>query len=153
MIRTFVVACVLALGACTSGEDARQEQPAVSENERAVPAPTPDDVTVRIGAAQNGQTVEVPLNRRFAVELVGVPTAGYQWAPTEMPAFLTRAGEVSGNTVAAQSQPGYTGGNHWEVFMFSATAPGSGELVLEQRRPWETGQPASDTFRVTIVAR
>ena len=25
--------------------------------------------------------------------------------------------------------------------------------VLEQRRPWETSEPASDTFRVTIVAR
>lgn len=153
MIRMFVVACALALGACTSGEDARQEQPAVSENERAVPAPTPHDVTVRIGAAQNGQSVEVPLNQRFAVELVGVPTAGYQWAPTQMPPFLTRAGEAAGNTVAAQSQPGYTGGNHWEVFMFSATAAGTGELVFEQRRPWETDQPASDTFRVTIVAQ
>lgn len=153
MIRMFVVACVLALGACTAGEDARQEQPAVSENQRAVPAPTPDDVTQRITAAQTGQTVEIAVHQRFAVELVGVPTAGYQWAPTQMPPFLIRAGEATGNTVAAQSQPGYAGGNHWEVFMFSATAPGSGELVLEQRRPWETGQPASDTFRVTIVAR
>ena len=153
MIRMLVLACVLALGACTLGEDAREEQPAVPENERAVPAPTPDDVTVRITAAQSGQTVQVPLNQRFAVELVGVPTAGYQWAPTQMPPFLTRAGETSGNTVAAQSQPGYTGGNHWEVFMFSATAVGTGDLVLEQRRPWEADQPASDTFRVTITAQ
>jgi predicted secreted protein len=149
----FVVACALALGACSWGEDARQEQPAVSENERAVPAPTPEDVTVRIGAAQNGRSVNVPLNQRFAVELIGVPTAGYQWAPTQMPPFLIRAGEAAGNTLAAQSQPGYTGGNHWEVFMFSATAAGTGELVFEQRRPWETDQPASDTFRVTITAR
>ena len=37
--------------------------------------------------------------------------------------------------------------------MFSATAAGTGELVIEQRRPWETDEPASDTFRVTIVAR
>ncbi len=152
MIRTLVVACALMLGACTAGEDAKQEMP-VSENERAVPAPTPGDVTVRITAAQNGQSVEVPVNQRFAVELVGVPTAGYQWAPTQMPPFLTRAGEATGDTVAAQSQPGYTGGNHWEVFMFSATAAGTGELVLEQRRPWESGQPASDTFRITVVAQ
>jgi predicted secreted protein len=153
MIRTLFVACALALGACTASEDAKQEQPAVSENERALPAPTPDDVTLHITAAQNGQTVQAPVGQRFAVELIGVPTAGYQWAPTQLPPFLTRAGEATGNTVAAQSQPGYAGGNHWEVFMFTATGPGTGELVLEQRRPWETDQPASNTFRVTIVAQ
>ena len=152
MIRIIVVACTLALASCTASEEAKQEATPVSENERAVPAPTPDDVTVRITAAQNGQTVEVPVNQRFAIELVGVPTAGYQWAPTQLPAFIIRAGEASGNTIAAQSQPGYTGGNHWEVLMFSATSAGTGELVLEQRRPWETGQPASNTFRVTITA-
>jgi hypothetical protein len=37
--------------------------------------------------------------------------------------------------------------------MFSATAAGTGELVMEQRRPWETDEPPNDTFRVTIVAR
>ncbi len=36
--------------------------------------------------------------------------------------------------------------------MFAATGPGSGELVLEQRRPWETNEPPAHTFRVTIVA-
>jgi inhibitor of cysteine peptidase len=119
----------------------------------ALPAPTPSDVTVRINAAQDGQTVEVSVNQRFAVELVGVPTAGYVWQPAQMPAFLTRAGEASGPTIAAQNQPGYTGGNHWEVLMFAATQPGSGELLIEQRRPWETNEPPAHAFRVTIVAR
>ncbi len=118
-----------------------------------LPAPTPGDVHVRIDAAQNGRTIEVAVNQRFAVELVGVPTAGYVWAPASVPAFLTPAGEASGDTTRAQSQPGFTGGNHWEVFVFTANAAGRGELVLEQRRPWESGEPASDTFRVTIVAR
>jgi predicted secreted protein len=118
-----------------------------------VAAPTPDDVTVRIGAEQAGQTVEVGVNQRFAIELVGVPTAGYIWAPAQMPAFVQRAGEASGNTTQAQSQPGFTGGNHWEVTMFVATAPGTGEIVMEQRRPWETTEPANNTFRVTVTAR
>jgi inhibitor of cysteine peptidase len=37
--------------------------------------------------------------------------------------------------------------------MFAATGPGEGELLIEQRRPWETNEPATNTFRVTIVAR
>ncbi len=147
-MRSFLVAAALLVAACA---------PAPHEQERsvngAVPAPTPDDVTVRITAAQAGQTVEVAVNRRFAVELVGVPTAGYVWQPAQIPAFVTRAGEASGNTTQAQSQPGFTGGNHWEVLMFAATGPGTGELVLEQRRPWESTEPASQVFRVTIVAR
>jgi predicted secreted protein len=118
-----------------------------------VAAPTPDDVAVRITAEQAGQTVEVGVNQRFAIELVGVPTAGYIWAPAQMPAFVQRAGETSGNTSQAQSQPGFTGGNHWEVTMFVATAPGTGEIVMEQRRPWETTEPPNNTFRVTVTAR
>jgi predicted secreted protein len=123
-----------------------------STNNGALPAPTPSDITIHINAAQDGQSVRVGINQRFAVELVGIPTAGYQWAPAQMPSFLTRAGDAMGPTIAAQNQPGYAGGSHWEVLMFAATGPGTGELVLEQRRPWETNQPPAHTFRVTIVA-
>lgn len=93
------------------------------------------------------------MNQRFAVELVSVPTAGYVWAPAQLPAFVTRAGEASGDTTQAQSQPAFVGGNHWEVLMLVATAPGTGELVLEQRRLWESDEPATDVFQLTIVAR
>lgn len=151
MIRALIIASALALAACTPAQEAQQEAP-VTQN-GGLPAPTPEAVTLRINAAQNGQRVEVGVNQRFAVELVGVPTAGYVWTPAQAPAFLTRAGEATGPTSQAQNQPGFTGGSHWEVLMFAATAPGEGELVLEQRRPWETTEPANDTFRVTIVAR
>jgi predicted secreted protein len=150
MIRSVLFVCALVLAACTPAQEAKEEAP-VADN--SVPAPTPDDVAVRINAAQNGQTVNVAVNQRFAIELVGVPTAGYLWAPAQVPAFITRAGEASGNTSEAQSQPGFAGGNHWEVTMFAATGPGTGEIVMEQRRPWESSEPPVDTFRVTIVAQ
>lgn len=118
-----------------------------------VPAPVPADVPVRIDASHNGETVEVAIGQRFSIALVGVPTAGYLWAPTQVPDFIARAGEAGGNTTSAQSQPGFAGGSHWEVFVFTASGVGRGDLVLNQRRPWETGEPPSDTFRVTIVAR
>lgn len=140
---------VAALAACAPTAEAPKQE----GGEQVLPAPTPEDVAVRITAEQNGQTVEVAVNQRFAVELVGVPTAGYVWQPAQIPAFVTRAGEAGGATVPEQSQPGYAGGNHWEVLMFSATAAGTGELVLEQRRPWEANEPPVGAFRVTIVAR
>ena len=153
MIRFAALTLVLIMAACTQPETPSEPpSPAANSNNGALPAPTPSDVTVRINAAQDGQTVQVGVNQRFAVELVGTPTAGYVWSAAQMPAFVTRAGDASGPTIASQNQPGYAGGNHWEVLMFAATGPGSGELVLEQRRPWETNEPPVHTFRVTIVA-
>lgn len=153
MIRSALFAAALALAACTPAQEAKEEVAPVANTNGSVAAPTPGDVATRITAEQNGQTVNVAVGQRFAIELVGVPTAGYVWAPKTVPAFVTLAGETTGNTTQAQSQPGFTGGNHWEVTMFSATAAGSGEIVMEQRRPWETNEPANATFRVTIVAQ
>ncbi len=150
MRRSILAAALLALAACAPAEEVK-ESAGMTNN--AVPAPTPSDVAVRITAEQAGQRVEVAVNQRFAVELVGVPTAGYIWAPAQMPAFVQRAGEASGNTTQQQSQPGFVGGNHWEVTMFVATQAGEGEIVMEQRRPWETSEPPADVFRVTVVAR
>jgi predicted secreted protein len=153
MIRFVVLTLVLIMTACTKPQTpSGPPVPAANANNGALPAPTPSDVTIRINAAQDGQSVQVGVNQRFAVELVGTPTAGLVWQPSQMPAFLTRAGDASGPTIATQSQPGYAGGNHWEVLMFAATGPGTGELVLEQRRPWETNEPPAHVFRVTIVA-
>jgi len=118
-----------------------------------LPAPTPASVTQRITAADNGRTIDVAPGGRFAVELVGVPTAGYLWGVTQSPAFLSDAEERSGDTTKAQSQPGFAGGNHWEVFVFTAAASGEGKLRLEQRRPWEKTEPPAQTFEVTVRVR
>jgi predicted secreted protein len=150
MIRSALFAAALALAACTPAQEAKEETPVANNS---VAAPTPGNVTTRITAEQNGQTVNVAVGQRFAIELVGVPTAGYVWEPAQVPAFITNVGETTGNTVQEQSQPGFTGGNHWEVTMFTANATGTGEIVMEQRRPWETNEPASASFRVTIVAQ
>lgn len=151
-MRFAVMGLALALvAACAPAQEAKNE--AGMPTNSSIPAPTPGDVAVRITAAQAGARVEVPLNQRFAIELVGIPTAGYVWQPAQLPAFVSRAGEAGGNTTAAQNQPGFAGGSHWEVLMFVATAPGEGEVVLEQRRPWEASEPPVEVFRVTIVAR
>ena len=147
---------LFALAACAPKETAVTDPtppPAPVTKNEAVPAPTPSGVTQRFTQADNGRTFTVPVGSRFAVELVGVPTAGYVWQVDEKPAFLSPAQETSGNTTTAQSQPGFTGGNHWEVFTFTADSAGEGKLKLGQRRPWEKNEPASQTFQVTIKAQ
>ena len=119
----------------------------------AVAVPVEEGVALVIGAAQQGQTVTVAVGERFAVALVGVPTAGYVWAPQSVPEFITRAGEGGGPTTQAQRQPGFTGGNHWEVHYFAATAAGEGTITLAQRRPWETDAPPAATFTVIVRAQ
>jgi predicted secreted protein len=149
-----IIAAAALAAACApkTTEDAVTPPPAFRSE--SVPAPTPAGVTQRITAADAGKTITVPVGASFAVQLVGVPTAGYVWAVSEKPAFLSDAKESGGNTTTAQSQPGFTGGNHWEVFAFQAHAAGQGELKFEQRRPWEPKtEPASSTFSVTIKAQ
>ena len=154
-MRSILIIAVAALAAACapkSTEDAVTPPPAFRSE--SVPAPTPSGVTQRITAADAGKTITVPVGSSFAVQLVGVPTAGYVWAVSEKPAFLSDAEESSGATTTAQSQPGFAGGSHWEVFAFEAQGAGQGELKLEQRRPWEPKtEPATSTFTVTIKAQ
>jgi predicted secreted protein len=145
-------ACAPTTNTNTASADPQTAKAAMPADDALAP-PTPSDITLHIRAAQNGQVVQTPVNQRFAIELVGVPTAGYQWSPVQMPAFITRVGdEITGPTIRQQTEPGFTGGDHWEVYTFAATGPGSGEIVLEQRRPFERGAPSA-TFRVTITAQ
>jgi inhibitor of cysteine peptidase len=119
----------------------------------AIAAPTAKDDVVHVTSADAGKVVTVKVGQTLAVELVGIPTAGYLWAPVSTPAFLAQSGERSGPTSEAQKQPGFAGGRHWEVTLFTATGAGQGELKFEQRRPWEKDEPPTKVFAVTIEAK
>jgi inhibitor of cysteine peptidase len=114
-------------------------------------APTPEGYQ-SILQSESGGTVETKVGAKLAVELTGTPTAGYVWMGETIPAFLKATGERTGDTTAAQSQPGFTGGNHWEVLLFEVVAEGEGELLVVKRRPWETNTEPVETFKVTIKA-
>jgi predicted secreted protein len=116
-------------------------------------APSAEGVRVHVTAADAGKTIDVKVGEPFSVDLVGVPTAGYVWAPVVTPDFLTKTGSAGGPTTEAQRRPGFAGGNHWEITVFTAQRPGRSELKFEQRRPWETNEPAVATLSVTIQAK
>ena len=148
MMRHLFVAAALALAGCTA-RDAAPADPS-QQSFKSIPAPTRPDITTHITAEDAGKTVDVRTGAKIAVELVGVPTAGYMWIVAEAPPFLAKIGETGGPTSEAQLQPGFAGGSHWEVFFFDVTGAGEGALKLEQRRPWEEEGPAEATFSVTL---
>jgi inhibitor of cysteine peptidase len=151
MTRHFTAAfALIALAACAPQEGAEPE--GESQSFKSIAAPTQAGVVQHITEADDGKTVVVKSGTKIQVELVGTPTAGYVWALKTAPAFLVKTGEGGGPTSEAQSQPGFAGGNHWEVFFFDVTGKGEGALVIEQRRPWEDTGPADDTFTVNVKA-
>lgn len=107
---------------------------------------------VYAGADKKGGEVSVPAGETLRIELKTVPTAGYVWQIVEKPDFLELTGENTRATnPALQEQPGFTGGNHYMSFDLKASAPGTGVVKLTEGRPWESDEPASDTFEVTVT--
>ncbi len=116
------------------------------------PAPGP----LEILRADQGREIRVPIGEIVRVRLRSIPTAGYLWRLAgPLPAFLEPLGEETLPTSPAQSQPGFTGGEHWLVFAYKPKAKGRAELVFLEGRPWElaAGAKPSDTFRVTLIAQ
>lgn len=143
------LACAVLLAAC--GPEAEQGDRQVTEKAYAsIDPPTPDGIARRVRSDADGTTLALPVGETFAVELVGVPTAGYLWAATEIPPGLEAAGTYGGPTSTAQFEPGFAGGSHWEVLAFRAVAAGEGVLKLEQRRAWESDEPPAKTFSLTV---
>jgi len=113
---------------------------------RAVPAPAVDGVVRNLTEADAGASVEMKVGEKISVSLSGVPTAGYVWGADKPPAFVKVSEGPGGATSTAQFLPGFAGGNHWEVLVVEAVAPGEAEIALVQKRPWED-QAAPDDKR------
>ncbi|MDZ4759544.1 MAG: protease inhibitor I42 family protein [Alphaproteobacteria bacterium] len=118
---------------------------------RSLPAPPADGVVRDVTEADAGGLIDLKVGDTFSVSLSGVPTAGYVWAPQTLPSIVEKTAETGGPTSSDQLQPGFAGGNHWEVTVFKAVSTGEAELVMAQRRPWEdAAEPDAATFRVRL---
>ncbi len=104
---------------------------------RALSPPVVDGVVRNLDAEDAGASVELKVGEKMTVSLSGVPTAGYVWGADEPPAFIKVSEGPGGATSTDQYMPGFAGGNHWEVLVIEALAPGEGEISLVQKRPWE----------------
>ncbi|HAY07177.1 MAG TPA: protease inhibitor I42 family protein [Hyphomonas sp.] len=107
---------------------------------------------VYAGADKKGQTLSMKVGETLRIELESVPTAGYVWILKEAPAFMTPGGEGGRPTDPAhQNLPGFTGGNHYLSFDFTAAAPGTGKFTLHEGRPWESDEEPMDTYELTVT--
>jgi predicted secreted protein len=120
---------------------------------RSLPPPTVAGVVRDIRAGDAGAAVEMKVGEKISVSLSGVPTAGYVWGADNPPAFVKVTEGPGGAMSSAQYLPGFAGGNHWEVLVVEAVAPGEAEIALVQKRPWEDKADPSDTrfkFKLTV---
>lgn len=137
----------LLLGACAEGEV--ETPPDVYGGLR-----LEENVMRYAGADKDGATFRMREGDVLRVELETIPTAGYVWQVTAQPGFLALTGEQTRPTdPQVQNQPGFTGGNHFMAFDFTATEPGAGTLELTEGRPWEleAGEPPEGVFSLTIT--
>lgn len=121
--------------------------------------------TLTLEAASNGQTLTTATGSTLTIKLESIPTAGYLWLPRQVPDFLEEinpdAPIITATNPELQSQPGFTGGNHFVSRTYKVTAAGQGDLILVEARPWElesaqaSGNPEafiSETFKLHITA-
>lgn len=177
MKRVIAASAALALGACgyfskdkaadPASPEPAQEETAVDPNEWQPPEmPTAEEAAKAIsdaqaaaeagvvyaGIAQKGGSVTMKTGETLRIELESVPTAGYVWILKAAPAFMTPAGEGGRPTDPAhQNLPGFTGGNHYLSFDFTASAPGTGKFTLHEGRPWESDEEPMDTYELTVT--
>lgn len=123
------------------------------EVSKSLPAPTAEGVLKTFTIDDKDPAIALKVGEKFAIALVGVPTAGYVWGAEAPPAFVKVSDGPGGPTSSSQFLPGFAGGNHWEVVIVEATAAGEGEVNLVQKRPWEDkADPDASRYKVKVKA-
>jgi predicted secreted protein len=96
--------------------------------------------------ADNGQEVDVPLNREFQISLAESTLSGYVWDRES-------DGEPACALVSEASPPPAgraLGGARQRIFRFRTQQPGLGVIRLVQHRRWSQQAPHSETFILNV---
>lgn len=101
---------------------------------------------VKVGATDNGQTVELEVGQKLAVALEGNPTTGFNWEVGEIDeSVLKQFGEAE---YKADSK--LIGAGGMITYTFEAVQQGTTTLKLIYHRSWETDVPPEKEFLVTV---
>jgi len=100
---------------------------------------------IQVDANSNGREVSVAVDETVQVSLAENRTTGFRWelkSKAEPVCML-----VKDAFEPAKGPPGKGGTHRWQ---FQAVRPGTGEIELENRRPWERDAPTRRTFKLTV---
>lgn len=111
---------------------------------------------VAIGEGANGGTIAVAKGSVVALKLPAVPGTGYVWTISRNdPAVLEPIGQSAfepvGNGEGEDKKR--LGKPAHQVFRFTAKAPGTADLRLLYKRPWEAKAEPQKRFRVRLTVR
>lgn len=100
----------------------------------------------------NGRQLEIHVGETLVISLSENASTGYRWITTPESAhkFENILREGKAETEGAARPPGRPGVRH---FYFEAAQPGTVELELHYRRPWETAQPPAQKFKLRVRVR
>ena len=107
-----------------------------------------DPQAIVVGASQAGQQINLKRGASLLVRLQANPSTGYSWSVIGDPAPLSFVS--SKNETAQQNQP-RTGAPGMQVLRFKANVPGTVELTLGYRRPWEKETAPAKTFKIHVT--
>jgi inhibitor of cysteine peptidase len=100
----------------------------------------------------NGRQIELHAGETLEIDLSENASTGFQWIAT--PESLRKAEKIlhqkESSAEGAGGPPGKPGVRH---FSFEATGPGTVELELHYRRPWETAKPPARKFKLRVRVR
>jgi inhibitor of cysteine peptidase len=98
-------------------------------------------------AHESGTRIEAAVGDRIVVELPENASTGYQWSVVELPEHLELQRDRLGTP--RRRAPGAATTHE---YLLGALAPGSGRVVLELARAWETTAPER-RFTVEVTVR
>jgi inhibitor of cysteine peptidase len=99
---------------------------------------------------QNGSGIEIAKDQQVEIRLPVQAGTGYSWDLMHPPTAPLRLVGSGSRSASGSSLPG---GPVTQIFVFVPVSPGSGELELGYRRPWETTIAPARTFRLRVVVR
>jgi inhibitor of cysteine peptidase len=100
--------------------------------------------TIEIGAKSNGQVVKAEVGNLIRITLESNPSTGYNW---ELRDFEYGAADFhSSDVVARQTGNVLMGAPGNTIITLQAVQPGSQNIVLVYRRPWEPPDQVAATF-------
>jgi len=100
---------------------------------------------IQVDRSYDGREVTIAVGEIVEISLAENPTTGFRWDLEVKPEPACTL--VRSTFEPATGPPGKGGTHRWQ---FRAVRSGTGEIVLEYRRPWERNTPPGQTFKLSL---